>query len=264
MAKIDIIKEIEQEIEGLRWLVKQWFIPNSCIMSTALMCQLLEGHGLIGFPLSCVVMVMNEIASNYIEDRFTLGADNDQAMRDLANLPGAYIVGIGLSGIPRPRRLRLDVANNKWVGHLVTIAIDPKRNKKWLIDLTIDQADRPEHGIICQPYITAIDNDMLGSSFTIDSNIDGINTRILYDPQWGDMTYQATADWQNAAGELGRVCTIGLMGYLLQMSALRHQSNPDRQQALDSTSRATKAAIRFLQPLARFDPAQVMTNKGGK
>lgn len=268
MAKMDIIQEIEEEIAGLRWLLRQWFTPNSCVISSALICQILEQHGLVGFPLSCVVMVMNEIAAEYMAgqmertDHETNDQRLDQTMHGLAALPGAYIVGIGLqdgSG-------RFDIEGNKWIGHLIVIAIDPTKDQKWLIDVTIDQADRPDHAIRCQPYITAIDNHMLGSSFTITSHIDGINTTMLYDPQWGDLSYQATADWQNAAGDLGRVCTNSLMGYLLQMAALRRLSNPDRSEILNKVATTTKAAIRLLKrPLSRFDPAQVIiNNKGGK
>jgi hypothetical protein len=111
--------------------------PDCCIAATAILIDLLDHFRLTARPLSVIATVFNPAMSERI-DREGLPT-LEEAERDW--FPhGCYCLAVGV-GDPQP---------GKWPGHLVANLAE-----KVLIDLTLDQADRPQYGILLPMPIVA-------------------------------------------------------------------------------------------------------------
>lgn len=120
------------------------FRPDSCIASTAVGIDVLTRFGVLAEPLPVRMMAFNAAFANRIEAG-SPWPTNGEILR-WAEEDGSYSVGIGL-GEQQP---------NKWAGHLVVLA-----EKQWLIDLSIDQASRPQYKMVFDPLCIEVDAGFL-------------------------------------------------------------------------------------------------------
>jgi hypothetical protein len=86
------------------------------------------------------------------------------------------------SGDPEP---------GKWPGHLVTVL-----GGQVLIDLTLDQADRPQHGILLpMPILAPCDPDFLAGQARVAGIVGGC--RVVYEARPGDRSFERSNDWRS-------------------------------------------------------------------
>lgn len=164
--------------------------PDSCIMSTRVMCDIGEMIGINITPLTVRALVFNRV----VADEFRRRGDDevpDEVIRDLVANKGGWILDVGVREGP--------TAPGQWAGHLVAVArtagVDPV-----VIDLSIDQADRPEKGIkITEPitfpvppaeraFLRGEQNAMLADR---DSGI-----LMVYLAYPGDVSFKDAPDWE--------------------------------------------------------------------
>lgn len=120
------------------------FRPDSCIVSTAISIDVLTHFGILAEPLPIKMSMFN---APYVK-RIDSGSEfpNREMLIRWGKEDGSYSVGIGY-GENQP---------NKWAGHLVVLV-----ENSWLIDLSIDQANRPAYNMVFSPIAVEVDQDFL-------------------------------------------------------------------------------------------------------
>jgi hypothetical protein len=113
-------------------IIRRHYAADCCIAATRITCDVLQHFGIEASPVPTKIVVQNpKLAARTIRERGV----------QLPLRPGEYSVGIGY-GLPTHKQGRIG-----YNGHLVTFT------KEFLIDLTIDQANRPQHNINLHPVI---------------------------------------------------------------------------------------------------------------
>jgi hypothetical protein len=152
--------------------------PDCCIAATAILIDVLDYFRLTARPLSVIATVFNPAMSGRIEREGmpTL----KEAERDW--FPhGCYSLAVG-SGDPEP---------GKWPGHLVANLAD-----RVLIDLTLDQADRPQHGIVLpMPILAPFPSEFLTEDGQMAGLVNGC--RVVYEARPDDRSFERSNDWRS-------------------------------------------------------------------
>jgi hypothetical protein len=130
------------------------FRADSCIASTAIGLDVLTYFGVLAEPLPVKLSIFNAPYVKRIDEGSAF--PNRETLIQWGKEDGSYIVGIGY-GTQEP---------NKWAGHLVLLV-----ENKWLADLSIDQANRPNYNMVFAPFAAEVDADFLA----------GKNPRIIKD-----------------------------------------------------------------------------------
>jgi hypothetical protein len=141
--------------------------PDCCIAATAILNEVLDYFKLTARPLSAIATVFNPVMSERIaqEGMPTL----EEAGRNWFP-KGCYSLAVG-AGDPDP---------GKWPGHLVAVL-----GGRVLIDLTLDQANRPQHGIVLPvPIIAPCDAEFLAGQAVVAGIVGGC--RVVYEARPGD------------------------------------------------------------------------------
>ena len=152
--------------------------PDCCIAATAILNEVLDYFKLTGRPLSVIATVFNPVMSERIarEGMPTL----EEAERDWFP-KGCYSLAVG-AGDPQP---------GKWPGHLVTVL-----GGQVLIDLTLDQANRPQHGIVLpMPILAQCDPDFLAGKARLAGMVG--SCRVVYEARPGDRSFERSNDWRS-------------------------------------------------------------------
>ena len=166
-------KIIDKLLDIARPEILKEFSVDSCIISTAIGIEVLSRFGVIAEPLPVRTVVFNKPFA----DRIKRGENPYKSdLAEWTKQDNSYSLGIGY-GFPQP---------NKWAGHLVILA-----EKKYLIDLSIDQANRPQYDISLEPYCMVINHEDLSKKpiyFETRSCVVGIellsNNGYLASPDW--------------------------------------------------------------------------------
>lgn len=117
---------------------------DSCIATTAATVEVLRILGIPAFGLKVETFIVNDI----LYRAAVANGDEFPAWGSPEYPEGGYGIGVGLTdGPPQP---------GEWPGHLVCIA-----ERRWLLDFSIDQASRPEHGISLGPQVIPITEKFL-------------------------------------------------------------------------------------------------------
>jgi hypothetical protein len=150
--------------------------PDCCIAATRALIDVLDYFRLTARPLSVIATVFNPVMCERIErDAMpTL----EEAERDW--FPhGCYSLAVGL-GDPEP---------GKWPGHLVLNLED-----RVLIDLTLDQANRPQHGILLpMPILAPLSPGFLTEEGQMVGLVNGC--RVVYEARPFDRSFERSKDW---------------------------------------------------------------------
>jgi hypothetical protein len=152
--------------------------PDCCIAATAILIDVLDYFRLTARPLSVIATVFNPAMSRRIEREGmpTL----EEAERDWFPR-GCYSLAVGVGG---PQL-------GKWPGHLVVNLAD-----QVLIDLTLDQADRPQHGIVLpMPIVAPFPPDFLTEDGQMAGLINGC--RVVYEARPADRSFDRSNDWRS-------------------------------------------------------------------
>ena len=94
---------------------------------------------------------------------------------------GCYSIAVGVG----------DREPGKWPGHLVANLAD-----KVLIDLTLDQADRPQHDIVLpMPIIAPFPPEFLTEDGQMAGMVNGC--RVVYEARPADRSFERSNDWRS-------------------------------------------------------------------
>lgn len=107
---------------------------DTCILHTRIALLALRELGVRCRPLATQLVVGNEPWAR-------VAIETGHAPPQDQWPPGAYALGIGFSTeAGRPRN------EERYDGHVIALV-----NERWGLDLTLDQCDRPQHGIVLRP-----------------------------------------------------------------------------------------------------------------
>lgn len=163
----------------LREESRQYLRADSCIASTWLGMQVLA---LLHVRAMYALVVEATVSNRLWWDRLKAAETSPStAERQKWIVDGGWSLGVGVASSP-PRL-------GGWNGHLVAIV-----SRRWLWDLSIDQASRPEKGLQLPPCVVApVDEAFLRGKRTLVGEFE--NGVITYDARPGDRTYQASPNW---------------------------------------------------------------------
>lgn len=160
------------------------FKRDTCVFASWTGREVLRRFGIQAKPVAVRAIVANAIAWE--------AKDGDiKRIMDEAPPEGGWTLGLGVpAGDPAPGR---------WSGHLVLTA----RNPDVFLDLTIDQANRPEKGIVFEPHLEEVGRCLL-REFEAGTNAIAFKSdsgaRVVY-AMIPDLSPASGHDW-NAAGDV--------------------------------------------------------------
>jgi hypothetical protein len=151
---------------------------DCCIPATAILCDVLDYFKLPAKPLSVIACIYNPLMTERLEREGM--PTREEAERDWFP-QGCYSIGVGL-GEREP---------GKWPGHLVALLAG-----KVLVDLTLDQAERPEHNVILPvPIIAAVGADFLEPGNVARGLVNGCRVDYVARPE--DRSFERSNDWKS-------------------------------------------------------------------
>lgn len=194
MGRGDGPSAIRRAAIRVRLAVLETHRPDSCVATTGALCDYLGGLGIPARPLAVGAMLINDIFYDRVR---VLGRFPENAReRDECFRAGGWTVGIGYGGT--------DAAGDPGIGaHLVAIA--ELGGECWLVDASLDQADRPDRGIRAGVVIRPADRDFLAGIGRVEARL--IAGRVLYEARPGERGYEAAPDWseERRAATVARV-----------------------------------------------------------
>jgi hypothetical protein len=126
-------------LEYARPIILEEFKTDSCIASTRIGLDVLDHYGILAEPLTVKTTIFNPVMLQRHESGERLPT-NDAEMQEWVGKYRAWAIGLGFGG---------DQGPHKWPGHLVLHA-----EKTTMLDLSIDQANRPQWDISLHPFGT--------------------------------------------------------------------------------------------------------------
>lgn len=164
---------------GREQILTEWE-KDSCIASTGIALDILKHYEIPARPMCVTTMIFNAAAYAKIIEIGRL--PNPEESKAWQAEVGGWSVGLGFGerGGPKP---------NKWAGHLVAIVRD-----QILLDLSIDQATRPQHNIFLQAGGGCIEN---AAKFLSGEQVfvTGSNGCLLIYERKNNEDYQKSPDW---------------------------------------------------------------------
>lgn len=179
-ATYDLLRDIGPVTR--RQIVRH-FRADSCIASTRIGLTLCEAMlHLESYPLSVQLSIYNRALIERATREGGLPATRKVTQR-WAKESGAWSIGLGY---PMP-----DLTPGRWPGHLVLIV-----ERHWLWDLSIDQANRPQHGIeFHQPVLLPVTEAFLRGRERLVEWWEE-NCLLMYDAKPEDKSFRASSAWE--------------------------------------------------------------------
>ncbi len=179
--------------EVRRMILDSGALASSCICCTKVLCQLGENLGLDVQPLVVETAIYNPVFTEFIEKN---GLDpSDEEMREMGEKGGRFVV-LGARDVREPS------GPNSWPGHLIAL-MRAKGKPPTVIDLSIDQANRPKKDIlITEPVIFGVPVGFAKGTF-VAQGIAGTEAGkicFVYRAFPNDTSYEASPDWQRDYG----------------------------------------------------------------
>ena len=179
-----ILPDKYQEILNLmRQEILADFRKDSCIASTRILIDVMKEFDVRVRPLPVTAVIGNGPMARRVEKEGW--PDNVETTIKWGEEDGSYCLGIGFGGDPEP---------GKFPGHLVGIT------SHYLIDLSIDQADRPQWNIIVPPILRALEPGfVIGKSRLVCKGYDDneeVTGFVVYDAQPWNTSYKSAPDWK--------------------------------------------------------------------
>jgi hypothetical protein len=158
--------------------------PDSCILSTSIGIDVLTRFGCEAWPLPIKTIVGNQAwAERYEAEGMPMRPEIGQ--RWFAE--GAHSVGIGYSD---------GNTAGSWGGHLVIVALPQKDAEPCIIDLSLDQATRPEKDLLVEPFWGRVEPDFLkGKSVAKTRFPNGCVALMEATPD--DQSYRQSPNWKD-------------------------------------------------------------------
>jgi len=171
-------------VRHARPMILQSFRPESCIVSTAIACDVLSFLDVPVIPMVVQVGIYNPKLTERIKASWM--PDEATAIK-WRNEDGCYGVSLGFVDTPP------NPENPKpWPGHLV--AISPT----FLMDLSIDQAARQQHSIFLEPFWVPWSEETTFQRFITGKDcvlsMDN-GTSLVYTARPTDRSFMKSPDW---------------------------------------------------------------------
>lgn len=169
----------EMVLQGLlkhaRSEILKEFRADSCIASTAVGIDVLSHFNIVAEPLAVRTLIFNEQFANRLSNLKSW--PTKQQVEAWSEEDGSYSVGIGVG----------TQQANKWAGHLVVLV-----EKQFVLDLSIDQASRPQYNIVLNPFLVEINKDF----FTGSPKVFNFNQCVIRIETLNNKDYLLTPDWE--------------------------------------------------------------------
>ena len=178
-----------------RPIILRYASPDSCIASCRIGMDVLRMFGIRSHPIAVKAAVFNQKGHEFMDSGHP---DWVRQGRD-----GAHSVGIGYGG-PDPR---------KWDGHLVLLV-----RGRLLLDLSIDQAARPDKGIYLHAFRTVLPTGFLeqGSGLVVQNPEGGT---ISYELNLGNRSWKFAPDWREGRwDDVTHLVTVAVRQRLKEMA----------------------------------------------
>jgi hypothetical protein len=168
----ELARVVRQEMDGR-------YRPDCCIAATRILLSVADYFRLTALPLCVQATVFNPVMSQRLEHE----AMPSQEEAERSWFPaGCHSVGLGVPGDSEPGR---------WQGHLVAVV------ERHLLDITLDQASRPQHGIVLPAVcVCPLDLDFLMRRAMLQGRCNGCLVRYLALPT-GAGDFQRAPDWRS-------------------------------------------------------------------
>ena len=149
--------------------------PDSCIETSRVVQLLLREEGLPAHVVPVEARVANAPATKFIIE------GNARALRERQD--GAHVVIVGAPARPQPGR---------WAGHLAVLC------ENVLIDASLDQANRPRHGILFpSPFVVQVGGGFRrAGGRALTHGEDGVLVEYIHHPR--NRSYLQTPAWRKA------------------------------------------------------------------
>ena len=158
LAALDLARGV------IRGMIRAHFADDSCIASTGLVVDMLRDMGVAAEAVSCHVIAANEAYMAWAATRERLIPMTNEEANEAAAAGGRLIV---MAGAPVPGQTPRTLAtvlwhddkdapgeNERYPGHVVAVAT--VNGARFLIDLSIDQIERPNYNIFPVPIVLPI------------------------------------------------------------------------------------------------------------
>lgn len=165
------------------------FRRDCCIAATAIVCDCLDWAGFNVRPFPVQAQVANKAAMVYLETYGEFPDPNKGGnWRENWDACRAHLIGIGFGA--------REGARPGYDGHLIAVAHASHGEGRLLIDLTLDQCDRPHRDLCLPPLVTQCTTDqLLSPQMRFDTEA---GDTVLYYPRRERVDYQTSPDWTNA------------------------------------------------------------------
>lgn len=173
-------ESLEQRLIAFSEIAKEELVRvglgAECLAAGKISVEVLRQAGLVARPLTVAARVLNAEYVNHV-----------QRLRRLPNSgedwPGAYAVGIGYQSA------------REWAGHLVVIVAS-----EYLLDLTLDQAARPEHNLDLPPFLVwRVEEEFLSGNALVELRFgDLMSTYVSYKAYPDDRSFTSAPLWNTA------------------------------------------------------------------
>ena len=180
-------RQLRELITVARGEILRTYSRDSCIASTRILIELLEAQRAPARALVVRCAVLNRAA----HEMMRRGTPEPGSEEWLA--AGGWGLGIGYPGEQLPGR---------WVGHLVAIL-----EERVLVDLSLDQANRPARGIELAPLIAQVDAKFLRGRRPIMGDFG--ETFVRYEADPNNRSYEVSRDWhmpERHGPTISRIC----------------------------------------------------------
>jgi hypothetical protein len=175
MTNAQIERTLDRMVERLPPLMtEKGYARDTCILHTRVAVNMLRNAGLRAQALTVRVGVYNLAYAKWMSELGRMPRQTDD------HHPGAWAVHIGFGRDPRREGPGFD-------GHVIAIV-----NERYALDLTIDQAARPEQGITTRPHWWIADRGFIAGgvhAFRM------LNTFVRYEAIPEERGFLTVADW---------------------------------------------------------------------
>jgi len=181
---------------------RRWFPDDSCIYCTKVLFEVFRALGIAAEAVAVRVRIYSPgfVSRFHREGRMPESAEEAHSWH---SEPGVWSVGIGYGGggvVPK----------HKWPGHLVL------RSGSTLIDATLDQINRPEHGIVMPDMLrlAPVPEAFWRAEDLLSAEINGC--QVVYEARPRNNSYVGSPAWsgQSHCGDAVGVVAAELIRYL--------------------------------------------------
>lgn len=160
-----------------RPLILDYWGAYSCIASTRIAIDVLAEFGIAADALPVHAYIFNAPLWKRLEAGECPEA---REIERLYEVDGSWSIGLGFGG---------DMGENKWPGHLVALV----RRPQVIVDLSLDQASRPERQIHLAPIVAPADQSFLAGAGQL---VGSVNDTVIAYETIEEHGYLGSPDWK--------------------------------------------------------------------